>query len=871
MQFIESLQQKMEFLRQFPPAVILAVAVGVLLLLALAAGAILLRRILFRRRLRAVLASPGLLDELIRGRYSPGGLIRRSRQIEKMAEKHGPEIVRLTGVDRLWIARLEETRSRRLLGRVLRHAPDEGLFTCFKVALEAPALASDLIRWLDKSGDLLTIRRIAMSGLGHSFDGAKARWVFREKLDQVRELAGDPEWGARYFAMQILVGDDDPKSLRALWEAFHDSHPLVRKTLIERFRTEKTEDQDRLQGYLMEAYLRDPTFEVRQSAKTRLHGEFAERYRLETEGLGEAEVLHVLEQLSTGLKDDENFALGYLSDDNLELRLLAAEFLDRCGALRRLCLEVDLGNRDGMERNFQLLEKASEVNIHGYLAECLADTENPAALWVCARVIQNPGAPAFLVAALAERVFQIYTGQANLIEAYRATVACVAGRGDQQAFGLLAGELKARGGDSRTMKVLLAEMPTSGAPLLLEPVMALFRDPENPYRPEVRETLKRFPPSRIVPPLLSIIRTPWRALPVFVRIEAVRLLGELELSYCLQTVLENMWVLPGEDAREFMRVLANYPRKLLLKKVEAMLGTSDSRIRASIIAALPATGDDRFFSHIRGILKDVDPEVRIAGIWSLTEFEGVEWSEEDYAILRDPVARVRVEAARALGTVATQPMLDAMESRLTDPDEPASVKTAIIEGLAHSQTPASVDILVGGLDREGTPFRDEIVKALSRKISSGQMERLFEHFKDAGPPLREEMTLAFKAMGEAGGHAMAELLREEIASLRPFIMEVLESSGHTEYQIRRLSNKDVAVRRRAAKFLTSVSSLSALRGLVLAAKDPDEEVRIHVVKALEKLTTKEGQHLLESLKNDPSSKVRRYTLWALERKKAKSL
>lgn len=850
---------------------LLAVAAGIVLLLALAAGSILLRRFLFRRRLRAALANPGLVDELIRGRYTAGALIRRSGQIEKLAEKHGPEIVALTGVDKLWVARLEATRSRRMMGRVLRHAPGEGLFACFKVALEAPALASDLIRWLDKAEDLLSLRRIAISGHGHSFDGPKARWVLREKLDQVRELAGDPEWGARYFAMQILVGDDDPKSLRALWEAFHDSHPLVRKTLIERFQTKKTDEQERLYGHLMEAYLRDPTFEVRQSAKGRLHGDFAERYQLETDGLGEAEVLHVLEQLSIGLKDDENFALGYLSDDNLELRLLAAEFLDRCGALKRLCLEVDLGDRDGLERNFKLLEKAGEVNIHGYLAGCLAETENPAALLVCARVILTSGVPAFLVTELAARVFGLYSGQNSLLEAYRATVTCVAGRGGQQALGLLGGELKARSGDARTMEMLLAEMPASGDPLLLEPVMALFRDPENPYRPQVRETLKRFPPSQIVPSLLSFIRTPWRRLPVFVRIEAVRLLGELELSYCLQTVLENMWVLPGEDAREFMRVLAKYPRKLLLKKVEAMLGTSDSRIRASIIAALPATGDDRFFDHIRNILKDVDPEVRIAGIWALTEFEGVEWSEEDYAILRDPVARVREEAARALGTVASQPMLKAMESRLADPDEPASVKTAIIEGLAHSQAPASVDILVGGLDRDGNQFRDEIVNALSRKTSGGQLGRLFEHLKDAAPPLREELTLAFKAMGEPGGHAMAELLREEIASLRPFIMEVLETSGHTEFQIRRLSNKDVAVRRRAAEFLTSVSSLSALRGLVMAAKDPDEEVRIHVVRALEKLTSKEGKQLLDSLTNDPSSKVRRYTLWALERMKAKSL
>jgi len=59
--------------------------------------------------------------------------------------------------------------------------------------------------------------------------------------------------------------------------------------------------------------------------------------------------------------------------------------------------------------------------------------------------------------------------------------------------------------------------------------------------------------------------------------------------------------------------------------------------------------------------------------------------------------------------------------------------------------------------------------------------------------------------------------------------------------------------------------LPAFRGLVTAAKDPDQEVRVCVVKALEKLDSDQGREILEKLKEDPDNRIRKYTLWALER------
>jgi HEAT repeat protein len=62
-----------------------------------------------------------------------------------------------------------------------------------------------------------------------------------------------------------------------------------------------------------------------------------------------------------------------------------------------------------------------------------------------------------------------------------------------------------------------------------------------------------------------------------------------------------------------------------------------------------------------------------------------------------------------------------------------------------------------------------------------------------------------------------------------------------------------------------MDTLSAYRGLILAAKDPDQEVRVCVVKALEKVKNSQSREILEKLKEDPDNRIRKYTYWALER------
>ena len=87
----------------------------------------------------------------------------------------------------------------------------------------------------------------------------------------------------------------------------------------------------------------------------------------------------------------------------------------------------------------------------------------------------------------------------------------------------------------------------------------------------------------------------------------------------------------------------------------------------------------------------------------------------------------------------------------------------------------------------------------------------------------------------------------------------------------RFAHRNPAVRKKAAEFLMKAGTKAAFRGIILAAKDPDEEVRIQVVKALDQMNSPNGLPILEELKNDPDKRVKRYTLWAMERYEAKKL
>ncbi|MCK5671769.1 MAG: HEAT repeat domain-containing protein, partial [Spirochaetales bacterium] len=257
-------------------------------------------------------------------------------------------------------------------------------------------------------------------------------------------------------------------------------------------------------------------------------------------------------------------------------------------------------------------------------------------------------------------------------------------------------------------------------------------------------------------------------------------------------------------------------------------------------------------------------------IWALSDYEETKMLNQSFDMLRDPVERVRIAAAETLGKFANPDKLKIFSELLRDENEVLEVKKSAIEGLSRSDQNKAVDILVELID-ENEILEDTAILALSVKPSKKTITRIIENMKDSSPVLRDKMMKIFKLMGESGEEALKKLLAEDIASLKDSITGILETTGYVEHVIRKLSHRDPRIRRSAAEFLSILGTKSAFRGIVLAARDPDQEVRVKVTRALEKLSSKSGEKILEALKNDPDKRVRKFTLWAMARTKAKRI
>jgi HEAT repeat protein len=195
---------------------------------------------------------------------------------------------------------------------------------------------------------------------------------------------------------------------------------------------------------------------------------------------------------------------------------------------------------------------------------------------------------------------------------------------------------------------------------------------------------------------------------------------------------------------------------------------------------------------------------------------------------------------------ATEKFLEGLETLLRDENESEVVRTAALEGLSVSDSKESVDALVRFLD-SGENLREELVNAMAAKTDKKSVAALVEHFKDSEAILRDRISGVFVRMGESGEESLIELIREDIPSLKPFLADILTRTGFVELLIRRLNHRKPKIRRDAAELLAEIATESAYRGIVLAARDPDRDVRIKVTKALESLATPEGEGILKSL------------------------
>ena len=198
------------------------------------------------------------------------------------------------------------------------------------------------------------------------------------------------------------------------------------------------------------------------------------------------------------------------------------------------------------------------------------------------------------------------------------------------------------------------------------------------------------------------------------------------------------------------------------------------------------------------------------------------------------------------------------------------MRSAALEGLSLSPERSSVDILVRLLDSVKI-LESEIIDALSKKTDSQSLIILVEYFSNSDSSLKDKFVEVFSAMDESGEENLVGLLRQENPEWKTFLAEIFDRTGYIDVLIRQLGHRKPEIRRESVSLLAAIASESAYRGIVLASRDPDRELRIEVSKAIEKLSEHANQGILESLESDPDRKVCQYARWAMERLKAKSI
>jgi len=795
--------------------------------------------------------------------YPPEKLVRYSRRMERYSRQMGPQVVRETGLTDKWIQKVTQSAlpSAADLRRVLLYCPSSSVFKAYLAAEQHPRLRRVFIDWMKNEGEEKVIRLLSETCRGEEFEPDFGKSFLENNGALLRELTGEPEWYARYFAYKILIHDKEELTQRSLEAGLLDSHSLVRKILTENFCGER----EKIWSILWDKLLHDPVYEVRETARKRIAKEFTDIYSLKDKNLNIEETFRILELLDPESQEDKTFAMSILQSDNKELRYPAAVFLEKCGVLASYLARNTLDDPNTIENSIHLLEEAMEVNVSGFLTDYPAGDGAP--LLVAASILAEKNGPHESISHMAKKVFNFFINkriEPSNRDIYTKTLEAISKRGNIRSFEILAEELSHRENDPFFLELLLPRLPVTAESIFSPLLFRFLKNTNFKARDELVKITGTFSPDVVLPEIFNILNTIRTKFPHIVRISALKILVRLRLPFCLQRILESLPTLTTEETEEFARLILDYPKDIFEDKARTLLASPDARIRASIISILPVIKNDSFMKEIRASLKDVDPDVRVAAIKALLGFGEIKLLNQETSMLHDPVERVRLATAEVIARHGNNAAIEILKNITVDPNETEVVKIGVIAGLGQAANAEGIPILVSVLDSQDE-FREYAVKALSMRTAKRDITQLIEIFKDAEPQLREKLIPVFKGQGKKAEPSILEILKDEVASFKPYLVKILEETGYVDEAKRQLSNRNVEVRREAAALLSLLDTLPAFRGLVMAAKDPDQEVRVCVVKALEKLKNSQSHDILEKLKEDPDSRVRKYTYWALER------
>jgi HEAT repeat protein len=318
---------------------------------------------------------------------------------------------------------------------------------------------------------------------------------------------------------------------------------------------------------------------------------------------------------------------------------------------------------------------------------------------------------------------------------------------------------------------------------------------------------------------------------------------------------------------------------LLIANLSNLLTNPDPYARMSVVEALAIIGSERAVDLLLQCFKDEDPTVQVDAAVH------VGWTRNERAIgtlaaaLHGDDVALRAHAATALGRIGSEIAIEPL--RLTLKDSERIVRGGAIEALKNIGTEAAAKELTVALREEEGHLRQKAALAIGEIGSENFIDDLISCLKDADSDLRSHIAEALKQIDPGKATlALRRVLRSDDFRLRQYAVEVLThiaSSEAIELLLTASQDENRSVRKTVAKSLHSVFLFSdvtsdedgndssiieaanrklAVKSLIAALQDEDEEVRALAAGALTNYHDQSAIPYLQAALHDGSEDVR---------------
>ena len=703
-------------------------------------------------------------------------------------------------------------------------------------------------------------------------------------LDVLKSSKTDDQ---RYWAVRILGASTDSETTDPLIAALQDRS--------EKVRAEAARSLGRLRARpaihpLTEILLRDPLAPVREEAARAL-GEIGDEQALEAlkQALGElpyevrAGAMTAMEKMGD---EAVPLFLQALDEDDERTRTEAATALERNGYVGTLIerLAVESGTTAGP--SFLVLLKVARTGVVESLIQSLSLPD----LQVRVRICQILGEVRSRSAL--DTLIEVAVNDSEWAVRARALEALIR-IGDEQTHELWLDRLR---DEEENVRECILESMSELPPTVLEPMLpellpklhdpnlkirklmvglvgsvrseqveqALvesLKDSAVDVRAAAASALGRFSEKTTVQALEKCLEDPES----LVRGSAVRALGEIKDSTSIPALAHAFENADDSYRDDIARALAAMKRNDLLALTDLLMGLRSGEARSGVALALGLKGDPRAVGLLKAFLMDEDPLVRSSAARALGELGSPETGAFLLPYLDDPDPRVRAATVASLGQCQDPELANALVPLLDDPDVAVGLQAALAIGqLGH---PTGITHIQRFHARVSDPI-SQAAAAIGLALLGDQtgLETILEALQDPrlAPPLRD-LTRAFTKETQERFFAVLTLdsrlfWLEDPQEFRSKVVEHYEALLQTDRQpsarVRAMqalalfgesrctpiletslkSDPNATVRAQALASLGRFLELSELLDrLVLAIRDPADEVRLQAARTLDGL------------------------------------